>query len=70
LPAHKLEGFKPSPIDQIRPGVKVLHERFGQGEVVAVDGGSANRVATIRFEHMDAGEKRIMLQFARLMVLP
>jgi DNA helicase-2/ATP-dependent DNA helicase PcrA len=70
LPADQLKGFAPSPPALVKPGAKVLHERFGQGEVVAVDGGPANRVATIRFDHAEAGEKRIMLQYARLMVLP
>lgn len=68
LQASKMANFKPSPISDIVPGVKVLHERFGNGKIVAVDGTGRSKVATIFFEQ-GVGEKRIMLKFAKIQVL-
>jgi len=61
--------FKASPSSQIQAGMKVLHQRFGVGNVVAIDGNNDNRVATIFFEGSDEPNKRIMLKFAKLQVL-
>ncbi|MFK7795978.1 MAG: ATP-dependent helicase [Aureispira sp.] len=66
--AQRMANFKASPISDIVPGVKILHERFGSGEVVSIDGGASMRVATILFDD-GVGEKRIMLKFARIQVL-
>lgn len=66
--AKKMANFKASPISDIVQGVKVLHERFGTGQVAAIDGTGKNRVATIHFED-GVGEKRIMLKFAKIQVL-
>jgi DNA helicase-2/ATP-dependent DNA helicase PcrA len=66
--AQRMANFKASPISDIVPGVKILHERFGSGEVVSIDGGASTRVATILFDD-GVGEKRIMLKFARIQVL-
>ncbi|MEO0787495.1 MAG: UvrD-helicase domain-containing protein [Bacteroidota bacterium] len=61
--------FKPSPIDDIQPGVNVLHLKFGEGKVVKLDGGEDNRIATIHFSDLPQPEKRIMLRFAKLQVV-
>ena len=61
--------FKPSSNDLIAEGQKVLHLKFGEGEVVAVDGAKDNRIATIRFDQIDNPERRIMLRFAKLQIL-
>jgi DNA helicase II / ATP-dependent DNA helicase PcrA len=61
--------FKPSPSDQIQAGMKVMHLKFGEGKVLAVDGGRDNRVATIFFKDSDTPERRIMLKFAKLQIL-
>jgi DNA helicase-2/ATP-dependent DNA helicase PcrA len=66
--AERMANFKASPVSDIVPGVKILHERFGTGQVKNVDGGASTRVATIVFEE-GVGEKRIMLKFARIQVL-
>lgn len=66
--APKLENFKQSPVSQIVTGAKVLHERFGEGKVVSIEGAADNKVATIFFGAA-VGEKRIMLKFAKLQVL-
>ncbi|MBK7410590.1 MAG: UvrD-helicase domain-containing protein [Saprospirales bacterium] len=72
-PANQLmadpKTFKPSPSDQIQTGMKVLHLKFGEGKVLAIDGGRDNRVATIFFQGSDTPERRIMLKFAKLQIL-
>lgn len=62
-------NFEPSPLSMIKPGKKVLHPRFGSGEVLSVDGHSDNLVATIRFSEIDNAERKLALKFARLQVL-
>ncbi|MEN0006707.1 MAG: UvrD-helicase domain-containing protein [Bacteroidota bacterium] len=61
--------FKPSPSETIAPGMHVLHLKFGKGEVMSIDGGKANRIATIKFEGIDNPERRIMLKFAKLQIV-
>ncbi len=63
------DDFKASPIEAIQPGVSVLHLKFGEGKVLAIDGGADNRIATIHFKDLSDPQKRIMLRFAKLQVL-
>ena len=51
----------------VQPGQTIEHERFGRGEVLRVEGAGDNAKATIRFEH--AGEKQLLLRFARFKVI-
>lgn len=61
------KDFKPDPSNSIMAGQKVLHMKFGVGEVISID---ERRVATIHFENLpDNAEKRIMLNYARLQIL-
>jgi len=64
-----MSTFKPNKPSEIKPGMKVLHMRFGDGKVISIDGAIDNRVATIMFPSLDAPEKRIMLKFAKLMIM-
>lgn len=52
--------------DGLHAGQHIRHERFGRGEVLRVDGVGENAKATIRFEN--AGEKQLLLRFARFQV--
>lgn len=61
--------FKPSSTDLIQAGQRVLHMKFGEGKVIAVDGANDNRVATIEFQQAEEPRKRIMLKFAKLQIL-
>lgn len=61
--------FKPSSTDLIQTGQRVLHMKFGEGKVTAVDGANDNRVATIEFQQAEEPRKRIMLKFAKLQIL-
>jgi DNA helicase-2/ATP-dependent DNA helicase PcrA len=51
----------------VKVGTMVQHERFGIGEVMALEGAAANVKATILFKN--AGEKQILLKFAKLKIL-
>jgi len=51
----------------IREGMLVLHERFGKGKVISVTGEAPNSKATVLFEN--AGEKHLLLKFAKLKIL-
>ena len=59
------KDFKPSPNDQIRAGMIVLHLKFGKGKVVHIDNG----IAQIHFKGISNPEKKIMLKFAKLQIL-
>lgn len=61
-------NFAPSDVTKLEPGQKVEHQKFGFGEVLKMEGSAHNPVATIKFEHN--GEKKIMLNYAKLMIIP
>jgi DNA helicase II / ATP-dependent DNA helicase PcrA len=61
-------NFAPSNPSEIQQGMKVEHQRFGFGTVSAIEGGVADRKAKIIFEN-GIGEKMMMLNFAKLMVV-
>ena len=56
-----------SHVAQLAPGQFIEHERFGVGEVLKVEGTGENTKAHIRFKN--AGEKQLLLKFARFRVL-
>ncbi len=69
-PVVHAADFRPSPPESIRPGMKVLHQKFGEGEVMDIDGERDKRMATILFPQLDSeNRKRIMLKFAKLQIL-
>ena len=62
-----ITNFKASPESVLQEGKVVLHQRFGKGTIMSIEGGIGNKVASISFE--EAGIKKIMLKFAKLQVL-
>ena len=54
-------------VAQLTPGQLIEHERFGVGEVIKVEGTGENTKALIRFKN--AGEKQLLLKFARFRVI-
>ena len=56
-----------SSIPELTSGQTIEHERFGIGEVISVEGVGDNAKAKIQFKH--AGEKQLLLRFARFKVL-
>ncbi len=59
--------FQASNNNGLEPGMKVEHERFGQGEVLSIEGVAPNVKATVRF--VNAGQKQLLLKFAKLKIL-
>lgn len=51
----------------IQVGMEVKHQRFGKGKVIHMEGGYPNQKATVFFP--DAGQKQLLLKFAKLEVL-
>ena len=45
----------------------VEHNRFGRGEVIAIEGNGPNKKAEIKFGTV--GKKKLLLQFAKLKVI-
>jgi DNA helicase II / ATP-dependent DNA helicase PcrA len=59
--------FEASDAESIQVGQNVIHQRFGKGEVIAVEGNMGDRKATVRFEF--EGDKQLLLKFARLKIV-
>ena len=53
--------------DDIAEGMRVLHQKFGQGTVTKVEGIGPNKKATVIFD--ECGSKQLMLKFAKLNIL-
>lgn len=72
-PERPLFNYKPSPgfteddPSKLEEGMEVEHIKFGHGKVEAIEGSGNSRIATIVFDK--AGDKRIMLKYAKLMIL-
>lgn len=65
---HKpAEDFVASDTTQLQMGNKVEHQKFGFGEVIKLEGSAHNPIATIKFDKN--GEKKIMLNYAKLRIL-
>jgi len=67
---NRYADFKASSATDIFEGTDVLHQKFGKGKVLKLEGNGATSVATIRFEELTNNpDRRIMLKFAKLQVL-
>lgn len=69
-PSANTESTSPSAggsANRVQQGQLIEHERFGLGEVLKVEGEGDNAKATIRFKN--AGDKQLLLRFARFKVL-
>ena len=73
---RKVETATSSPVSSSAPasdlsglcvGAKVRHDRFGEGEVIAIEGDGGNAKATVAFTHF--GQKQLLLKFARLTII-
>jgi DNA helicase-2/ATP-dependent DNA helicase PcrA len=62
--------FKAAQPEEIEIGMRVLHLKFGEGKIIAIEGAKDNRVATIHFKEIsDQPHRKIMLKFAKLQIL-
>lgn len=61
------EDFVASDTSNLQAGQKVEHQKFGFGEVMKMEGAVHNPIATVNFDLN--GEKKIMLNYAKLRIL-
>lgn len=61
------EAFEADDSSLFEVGQKVLHQQFGNGTIVVIEGTAPNNKATVVFEN--AGEKKLLLKFARLKII-
>ncbi len=71
-PAKSIEhtpsaDFSPSDTSDLKEGQKVEHQKFGFGEVIKMEGSAHNPIATVKFDVN--GEKKIMLNYAKLRII-
>jgi DNA helicase-2/ATP-dependent DNA helicase PcrA len=59
--------FAPSDTSGLQVGQKVEHQKFGFGTVSKMEGSAHNPIATVNFDMN--GEKKIMLNYAKLRIL-
>ena len=59
--------FQADEPSKIQTGMEVIHERFGNGKVISLDGISPNVKATVFFP--EAGQKQLLLKFAKLKIV-
>jgi DNA helicase-2/ATP-dependent DNA helicase PcrA len=59
--------FVPSDTTALEAGQRVEHTKFGFGEVIKLEGSAHNPIATVKFDLN--GEKKIMLNYAKLRIL-
>lgn len=59
--------FTASDTSALQAGQRIEHQKFGFGEVLKIEGSSQNPIALVKFEHN--GEKKIMLNYARLRII-
>ncbi|RYY14295.1 MAG: ATP-dependent DNA helicase, partial [Chitinophagaceae bacterium] len=69
----RVVDHKPSPdfvasdTTNLQEGQKVEHQKFGFGEVMKMEGAAHNPIATVKFDLN--GEKKIMLNYAKLRII-
>jgi DNA helicase-2/ATP-dependent DNA helicase PcrA len=59
--------FIASDTSNLQAGQKVEHQKFGFGEVLKMEGAAHNPIATVKFDQN--GEKKIMLNYAKLRII-
>ena len=53
--------------EALQEGTNVMHERFGKGKVIRIEGEAPNQKATVFFP--SSGQKQLLLKFAKLQVI-
>jgi DNA helicase-2/ATP-dependent DNA helicase PcrA len=61
-------NFAPDDPAVMEPGMEVEHQKFGFGTILTMEGPVNNRIATVNFPK-GGGDKKIMLNYARLMIV-
>lgn len=65
-PANK-EPFVGDDLSKLSKGMRVEHQKFGEGKVLSLEGDSAERKATVFFNKK--GQKVLLLKYAKLKIL-
>ena len=65
IPSANFVAADPS---QLEAGMKVEHQKFGFGIIKEIEGSAHNPIAMILFDNN--GEKKIMLNYAKLSIVP
>jgi DNA helicase-2/ATP-dependent DNA helicase PcrA len=60
-------NIKPSDLSKIEVGSEVIHERFGKGKIIELQGDFPNTKATVFFP--SSGQKQLLLKFAKLQLI-
>lgn len=63
----KKSDFEAHDTSNLQSGMKVLHERFGEGKVLNIEGNPPNQKATVFFQKF--GQKQLLLKFAKLQIV-
>lgn len=66
-PPPRRENFFPDPVEKLRVGMNVEHERFGYGKIILLEGDVLNMRAVVAFN--DGGQKTLLLKFAKLRIV-
>lgn len=61
------ESFEPSDTAALQNGMTVVHQKFGTGKVISIEGKGADKKATVYFNGI--GQKQLLLKFARLQII-
>ena len=61
------DEFEASDPHLVQEGTRVYHQQFGPGVVSCLEGTMPNTRATVNFD--SAGEKKLLLKFARLKIM-
>ncbi|MBU46369.1 MAG: ATP-dependent DNA helicase, partial [Flavobacteriales bacterium] len=56
-----------SDLSKITNGIRVKHNKFGEGKVLSITGEGSNKKATVFFNGI--GQKQLLLKFAKLEIL-
>ncbi len=66
-PKLDIADFVPSPSEKLQAGHSIVHQRFGEGKILSVEGDGARKMATVFFKNH--GNKKLLLKFAKLMIV-
>ena len=62
-----ISNVNPSDLTKITVGSEVIHERFGKGKIIELQGDFPNTKATVFFP--SSGQKQLLLKFAKLQLI-
>ena len=61
------ENFIPDEYTKIKEGMNVLHQLFGEGQIISIEETGQNKLALVRF--VQEGDKKLMLKYAKLKII-